>query len=82
MQVELKTTTRFLGRNARLTLRIGAVTSTLSEFSPDLSSVTFTLDRKEFDAAADGAPIRVGYGDGPSDIEWEFGATDKSRLVP
>ena len=50
--------------------------------APISSSVTFTLDRKEFDAAADGAPIRVGIRRWSVRHRVGICAIDKSRLVP
>jgi Kelch motif protein/galactose oxidase-like protein len=82
VQIELASTTKFLPRDAQLVLRIGTTTfQVIADGSTDLTRVTFSVDRKSFDALANGAPVRVRYEPG-SNIEWDFGALDKSRLTP
>jgi hypothetical protein len=83
VQIEVVTGgTKFSPRDARLELQMGGAKSLLSG-SPngDLSRVIFTMDRKAFDAVANGATMTARYVP-TSDIEWSFGALDKSLLTP
>lgn len=81
VEVVLSTTTKIPFRDAALHLAVGDVVTALARFgSADRGSVRFTLRREDFDHVADGAPIRLYFGDGASGPIWGFGSLDKSTL--
>jgi hypothetical protein len=82
VEIEVATATPFEPRDALLVLRSDQSKSQLARFaSGDLARAVFTLDRASFDAIANGSPIRVRY-EPSSNIEWSFGALDKTLLQP
>lgn len=82
VEVELSSPTPFKGRGTLLTLVIGKASTGSSRYvDGDLKHIIFTLPRSAFDALQGGEPISVQYGRGRSDIAWDFGSLDKSRLT-
>jgi hypothetical protein len=81
VQIELGTPTKFRVRDAALVLRIGEDTVRAGvTTSTDNTRVVFTLDRAAFEALPNGAPVIVRYQPG-SDVEWDFGILDKTKLT-
>jgi hypothetical protein len=82
VQIEVSTPTRFQARDAALVLQIGKDTLRGNVTTgTDQTRLVFTVDRASFEALPNGAPMTVRYQPG-SDIEWDFGILDKSKLTP
>jgi hypothetical protein len=82
VDIELSTARAFQAQDDHLVLYLGNVQSVRSRHPDgDLTRVTFTLDARDFIAAADGEPLLVRYATSNA-REWDFGALDKSLLRP
>lgn len=81
IEVAISSQVPFAAGGALLTLRIGAVESTLSRFTTaDARSAVFTLPRADFDRIGAADAVSVRYGKGASRVVWSLGTLDKSRL--
>jgi len=80
VEIELRSDVPFTPRGELLVLRIGAAEFLLSRYPDpsDLGRIVFTLSAEEFAALRAGDPVSVGYGRGPSPVEWQFGSLQKT----